>query len=167
MKKRFNITQTLAIAIITIACFNSCSNSNSENKGSDSKLGKIEVEIPDALKGNTEVVNYIKGMSEVADEYANMVDDMLEEYGEYAGMATEDLTMMEQIKLTKATAEVAIKSTEIMTKWAEYQEKRNSLGTQLSDDELKALESIWTKFEQRIEEISKKQEEMLVKKSEV
>jgi hypothetical protein len=95
-----------------------------------------------------------------------LVDDMLEEYGEYADKATEDLTMMEQIKLTKATAEVAIKSTQIMTKWAKYQDKRNNLDTQLTDAEIKALESIWINFEKRFEEISKKQEEMLAERSE-
>lgn len=161
--KKLTITQKLAIALIALISFTSCSSNDSNSDKANNKLGKIELVIPTELEGNKEVVNYIKGVSEVADSYALLVDEILEEYGEYIGTNSEDLTMMEQIKLTKATAEVAIKSTEIMGKWAEYQNKRNSLDQQLTDAEIQALENVWLQFEKRFEQISKKHEETLAK----
>lgn len=143
-----------ALSLILSSC--GSNNSNDANK----RLGKMEVQIPAELENNKEVVEYITGMSQVADEYAILIDDMLEEVGEYAGMEEEELGMMDKIRLTKATAEVALRSTEIMAKWAEYQNKRNNLEEQLSDAELQALESVWKRFEERIQQIEARHSEV-------
>lgn len=153
--KTLTLTNAL-IALILIAFF-ACS-SESENKA-DARLGKLEVEIPAELEGNPEVVAYIKGMNEVVDEYALLIDDIMEDVGEYAGVKQEDLGMMDQIKLTKATAEVSIKSVEIMSKWGEHIDKRANLDQQLSDEEIKALENVYKRFEQRFVQIQQKHAE--------
>ncbi|MGQ1908691.1 hypothetical protein ACT3CE_02770 [Marinifilum sp. RC60d5] len=122
----------------------------------DDKLGKMEVEIPAELKDNKEVVEFIVGMSEVADEYALMIDETMEDVGEYVGVDESELGMIDQLKLVKATAQIAVKSTTIMGKWGEYMDKRSQLGEQLSDEELVALEIVWTRFEKRMEQIQAK-----------
>jgi len=136
---------------------------SSKNDTANKRLGKMPVEIPAELKDNPEVVAYIEGMSKVADQYALMIDDMLEEVGEYEGMEQEELGIMDQIKLTKVTAEVAIRSAEIMGKWAEYQDKRDNLETQLTDAELEALAGIWKRFEARIVQIESRHSEVITK----
>jgi len=148
----------LAIACSLFSILTSCSG-GTESSQADNKLGKIEIEIPAALKNKPEAVEYIKGMTEVADGYALMIDNVFEEYGEYIGVPEEELGMMDKIKLVKATADVAVKYTELMGKWAQYQEKRNALNEQLSEEELKALENVWHRFEKRMEQIEAKHHE--------
>lgn len=123
----------------------------------------MEVEIPAELKDKPEVVEYIEGMSQVADQYALMIDDMLEEVGEYEGVEQADLSIMDQIKLTKATAEVAIRSAEILGKWAGYQDNRDHMEEQLSDAELEALAGVWKRFEARIVQIESRHAEVFNK----
>ena len=158
MKK---ITLTVLAAIAILLSVSSCGSSKKED--ANNRLGKMEVEIPAELEDKPEVVEYIKGMSQVADQYALMIDDMLEEVGEYEGMEEEELGLMDQIKLTKVTAEVAIRSVEIMGKWAEYQNKRDNLEEQLSDEELEALAGVWKRFEARILQIEARHSEVFNK----
>ncbi|MHA7109700.1 hypothetical protein ACRTDU_06215 [Sunxiuqinia elliptica] len=158
MKQIFHISFALFLALLMGACG---SNSKSE---ANKRLGKIEVEIPAELKNKPEVVKYIKGMSEIADDYALLIDDMFEEVGEYAGKDESELSMIDKVKLTKATAEVAIRSAEIVGKWGEYQNKRTQLEKQLSDAETEALENVWKRFEQRIEQIEARHSEIIEKK---
>jgi len=145
---------TVAVMLIVSSC------SSNKKETANHRLGKMDVEIPAELAGKPEVVEYITGMSQVADQYALMMDDMLEEVGAYAGMEESELGIMDKIKLTKATAEVAIRSTEIMGQWAVYQDKRTSLEEQLSEAELKALEGVWKRFEARIIQIESRHSEV-------
>ncbi len=158
MKQIFHISFALFLALLMGAC--GCNSKSEANK----RLGKIEVEIPAELKNKPEVVKYIKGMSEIADDYALLIDDMFEEVGEYAGKDESELSMIDKVKLTKATAEVAIRSAEIVGKWGEYQNKRTQLEEQLSDAETEALENVWKRFEQRIEQIEARHSEIIEKK---
>lgn len=158
MKQIINIGHLFIILSLVLS---SCGSSKKDT--ANNRLGKMEVEIPSELKDKPEVVEYIKGMSQVADQYALMIDDMLEEVGEYEGVEQEDLSIMDQIKLTKATAEVAMRSVEILGKWAEYQDKRDKLEEQLSDEELEALAGVWKRFEARIVQIESRHSEVFSK----
>ncbi|MBI9062025.1 MAG: hypothetical protein JEZ14_08540 [Marinilabiliaceae bacterium] len=161
MKQIINLGQLLIILSLVLS---SCGSSKKDT--ANMRLGKMEVEIPAELKDKPEVVEYIEGMSQVADQYALMIDDMLEEVGEYEGVKQEDLSIMDQIKLTKVTAEVAIRSAEILGKWAGYQDKRDNLEEQLSDEELEALAGVWKRFEARIMQIETRHSEVFDKEDE-
>lgn len=158
MKQIINIGHLFIILSLVLSSCGSCKKDTAIHR-----LGKMEVEIPSELKDKPEVVEYIKGMSQVADQYALMIDDMLEEVGEYEGVEQKDLSIMDQIKLTKATAEVAMRSVEILGKWAEYQDKRDKLEEQLSDEELEALAGVWKRFEARIVQIESRHSEVFSK----
>ncbi|WP_321296366.1 hypothetical protein [Marinifilum fragile] len=158
MKRTFQLSIILLFTLLIGVC---SSNTKSE---ADKRLGKMEVEIPAELKSKPEVVKYIKGMSEVADDYALMIDNIFEDVGEYAGKDESELGVIDKIKLTKATAEVAVRSAEIMGKWGEYQSKRAQLEEQLSDAETEALENVWERFEQRIEQIEARHSKVFEKK---
>lgn len=137
----------------------------SGKKDTENKLGKMEVEIPDALKDKPEVVAYINQMAEVSDEYAVLVDEIMDEAGHLSGVSADELSMMEKLKLVTLTAEVAAKSTEIMSKWAEYQNQRAGLEEQMSDEELEALSVVWTRFEERMAQIDQKYNNVLPEES--
>ncbi len=69
--------------------------------------------------------------------------------------------MMDKLKLMKATSEVGFKSIDIMSKWSNYHNKRNFFLEDLSDDEAIALESVLTRFEERMQQIERKHTKFL------
>ena len=133
MKK---LTYLLLIGIVAVT-LTACS---SKNKA-DNKLGKLELQIPPELKDKPEAIAFIKGMNKVVDDYAIFIDNALSDVGDLAGRGEEELSMFENMRLLKATGEIAIGVAPIMVKWSEYMEKRTSLNEQLTANELLALES--------------------------
>lgn len=148
MKK---LTYLLLIGIATLA-FTAC---GSKNKA-DNKLGKLELQIPSELKDKPEAVAFIKGMNEVVDDYAILIDNALSDVGELAGKNEEELSMLENMRLLKATGEIAFGAAPIMVKWGEFMEKRENLNEQLTADELLAMESSWKRLEERMTQIENK-----------
>lgn len=162
-----NLKSITAFLVVASMIMTSCGgNSSKKSSKADQKLGKLKVEIPAKLKSKPEVVSYINGMHEVADEYALIIDKIMEEAGHLVGVPEEDLTMMQKLKLVKLTAEVATKTTVTMAKWAEFQEQRISIEEQLTDAELEALNAVWTRFEERMMQIDKKYNGKLLKQDE-
>lgn len=161
-----NLKQAIIAFIVPMLLMSCSGNSSKKSSEADKKLGKLKVEIPAELNDKPEVVNYINGMNEVADEYALIIDQIMDEAGHLAGVPEEDLTMMQKIKLVKLTAEVATKSTVTMAKWAEFQEQRIAIEEQLTDAELEALNAVWTLFEERMMQIDKKYNGKLLKQDE-
>lgn len=149
------------IAVLFASC-----GSGTTKSAADDKLGKLEVEIPEELKNNKEVVEFIKGMAEVSDEYALLMDEILEEAGEFVGKNKDELSMMEQIKLAKITGEVTVKSVSTLEKWGRYMEQRVSIKEQLNDGETKALEAVFARFEKRMEQIKEKHAAVFEKETE-
>lgn len=153
MKKGFF---SLTLAVLTISMFTfSCTN-NSQKSAADQKLGKLDVEIPASLKNKPEVVTYIHDMNEIADAYATMIDKVLSDLGGFEKKDMENLSMMDKIKLMKASSEVGIKSIDILAKWGDYHNRQNILLEDLTDDEALALESVLKRFEERMNQIEKK-----------
>ncbi len=148
MKK---LTYLLLIGIVAVS-LTACGGKNK----ADNKLGKLELQIPAELKDKPEAIAFIKGMNEVVDDYAVLIDNALSDVGELAGKSEEELSMFENIRLLKATGEIAIGAAPILVKWGEYMEKRESLNKQLTTDELYAMESSLKRLEQRMAQIENK-----------
>lgn len=148
MKK---LSYLLLVGFVTVM-FTACGSKNN----ADNKLGKLELEIPVELKDNPEAIAYLKGMNKVVDDYAVIIDNALSDVGDLAGKSEEDLSMLENMRLLKATGEIAIGVAPIMTKWVNYMEEREKLNEQLTDNELVALESSWRRLEQRMTQIEEK-----------
>ena len=148
MKK---LTYLLLIGFVAVM-LSACGSENS----ADNKLGKLELEIPAELKDNPEAIAYIKGMNKVVDDYAVIIDNALEDVGDLAGKSEDELSMLENMRLLKATGEIAIGAAPIMTKWVSYMEEREKLDKQLTAEELVALESSWKRLEQRMTQIEEK-----------
>lgn len=145
----------LLIVLFTIS-LTSCGSKGNSAKEAEDRFGKMEVVIPDELKDNPEIVAYIEGMSQVVDEYALLMDDMIGELDGIGGKDWNDLKLGEQLKITKAGAKFAIKAAPITAKWGEFEAKRAIAEGDLTEDELIALESLMTRFEKRMEQIEEK-----------
>ncbi|NLZ95865.1 MAG: hypothetical protein GX921_08590 [Bacteroidales bacterium] len=159
MKKIF-FTLTLAVFAVSMF-FSSCGDSsrkadNPQKTVADSKLGKLDVEIPASLRDKPEVVAYIHDMNKVADEYAILIDKALEDFGGYENLDFDDLSMMDKIKVMKASAEIGLKSMDMMAKWAEHHDRLNIYKEDLSEDETLALETVVNRFGERMKQIEKK-----------
>lgn len=164
-KNSIYFTSAMLFSLVMFTMF-ACGGKEKANDTADKRLGKLEVEIPAELEENEEIVAYIEGMNEVADQYAILMDDMLEEVGDLSGKEPEELSMMEQLRLVKATGEVTVRSAEIMSRWSEYIDQRDSLNEQLSEEELQALEAVYTRFEQRMTQIMEKHEDLFTEETE-
>lgn len=150
---RIKILFLSLVAVLLVSCGGSGSDA-------DNKLGKLDIEIPEELKDNKEAVEYIENMAAISDEYALMIDKVLEDVGHLVGKDESELGMMDKLKLVKATGEITIGSAEVMGKWGEYMEKRHELEDLLNDDQLKAMEVVMNRFEQRMEQINAKYGEL-------
>lgn len=153
MKKRlfnFNLS-VLAFLLFTTSCAD-----NSKKTVADSKLGTIDVEIPQSLKGKPEVVAYIHDMNRIADDYAILIDQVLTDLSGFENKDMENLSMMDRIKLMKVSSEVGFKSMDIMSKWGDYHNKVSFFKEDLTDDEVLALEGVLKRFEERMKQIEKK-----------
>lgn len=155
----------LMTAFLLIAVFlTSCGGKKEEEK--IDKLGKMEVVIPDALKDNPEMVAYVEGMTEVVDEYAILIDNMVEDFDDFIGKNFDELNMREKIKFTAKGAEAAMKSAPIMIKWAELENKHAVYDLELSEDELLALGTVMTRFEERMKQIEERHTDVFTEDSE-
>lgn len=154
---------TIALVIITTSMLWYSCGGDKKKTVADSKLGKLEVEIPQSLKDKPDVVNYIHDMNKIADDYAMIIDQVLSDFKGYDSKDMENLSMMDKIKLMKVSAEVGFKSLDIMSKWGEYHNKVNLFKEDLTEDETVALESVLKRFEERMKQIEEKHSKFLNK----
>ena len=152
---------SLTLTIITFSLFSFSCADNPKKTVADGKLGKIDVEIPPSLINKPAIVTYIHDMNQIADEYAILIDQVLSDMGGFINIDSENLGMMDKLKLMKATSEVGFKSIDIMSKWSNYHNKRNFFLEDLSDVEAIALESVLTRFEERMQQIERKHTKFL------
>jgi hypothetical protein len=157
MKNNRNFFILFALMLLSFSLI-SCGGKN-EKQSADNQLGKMEVVIPDVLKDNPEIVEYIEGMSEVVDQYAMLIDDMVGDLEGFEGKDWNELKIGEQLKLTKAAAQFAVKAAPITAKWAEFELKRNMIDQELTEEELMALETVLDRFEKRMEQIEERNQE--------
>ena len=153
MKKKILIPNLLVFALLLFTF--SCSD-KSQKTAADSKLGTIDVEIPESLKDKPEVVTYIHDMSRIADDYALLIDQVLTDLDGFEKKDMDNLSMMEKIKLMKVSSEVGFKSIDMISKWGDYHNKMNVYKEGLTEDEALALEGVVKRFEARMKQIEKK-----------
>ncbi len=163
MKKSNYLIVGLSLFLM-LGLLTSCGNKDKDEPVD--KLGKMEVVIPDELKDNPEMVEYITGMTEVVDEYAVVIDEIIPKMAPFKGKTFDELKLGEQLKFTKILAEAGIKSAPVMVKWADYEMKRDVLNSELTEDELMALETVWTRFEERMAQIERKHSDVFGEDSE-
>jgi hypothetical protein len=147
---------TFSVVLTLILSVSACGGKDNNNKTADKKLGKLKVEIPSELKKNPEAVEYIEGMVGVADEYAVLMDNLVDEVGQYVGMDDSELGLKDKLVITAATATYTMNSAEVFVKWAEFESKRVEIYEDLSEDDIQAMEVVLEHLEKRFEQIETK-----------
>jgi len=148
----------LSITFIGAMFISSCSGGKTpEQTAADELLGKLErIEIPASLQNKPEVVAFIKEMEILTDEFALLIDKTAIEANEFKGKNLDELGFAEKIQLTKLSSEVSFKSLQMVAKWAEFTDKRFSMQKELSQDEIKAFDAVFMRFQERMKQIEDK-----------
>lgn len=102
------------------------------------------------------MVAFIKEMEELTDEFALLIDKTAIEAKEFKGKKMDELGFAEKIQLTKLSSEVSFKSLQMIAKWAEFTDKRFSMQKELSQDEIKAFDAVFMRFQERMKQIEDK-----------
>ena len=156
--KRIKNAMTLFTIVLLSVTMVSCGGKDSTKKA-ENQLGKMEVVVPAELKDNPEIVAYIEGMSDVVDAYALLMDEMIGNLSGMEGKEWDELKIGEQLKLTKAAAQFAMKAAPITARWAEYEAKKGTVVNELSEEEMMALETVYKRLEKRMEQIEEKNQD--------
>ncbi len=149
---------TLFVIVLLSVTMVSCGSKDSKKKA-DNQLGKMEVVIPAELKDNPEIVDYIESMSEVVDAYSLLMDEMIGDLSGMEGKSWDELKIGEQLKLTKAGTQFAMKAAPITARWAEYEAKKGTVVNELTEEEMLALETVYKRFEKRMAQIEEKNQD--------
>lgn len=149
---------TLIIVLLTIlfaACKN---NSNSGFINAE----PLKIEIPDEIKGDKELVSFIRESEKSINEFAISIEKLYAEDPKLMQKEEEDMSMFEKLKLLKVAGEMAVLFGEFSTNYAEMNEKMGNYELSMTDDQAVALQTVAEAFEKRmllLEERIKKYQE--------
>lgn len=151
MNKYFLQISIFSIAFLSLSC-----SKQYKDEVQYETLGRIDIEIPKSLQNKPELVKYINAMSEITDEYALLIDQVLNDMGPLKNKKIDDLEMMDKIKFMRVSTEVGFKSMEIVSKWNDYHNQLVALNGNLTEDEALALDKVQQRFEERMRQIELK-----------
>ena len=153
----------LLVSIIATFLF-SCSSNNEEassNSNDSDKLPALKVEVPSELKGNKDAEEIITTGEEMINKFSNTLEDIIKDNKNIIGKKSDDLSFMEQIQVGKIAVQIAASMAEFAPKFINFQSKiENFKKGDISDEEAKAIDKVGEAFEQRMNEINKKYEDL-------
>ncbi len=153
----------LFISIISVLLF-SCSSNNeeatSDSSGSD-KLPPLKIEVPAELQGNKSAEEIITTGEEMINKFSNTLEDIIKDNKNLIGKKQDDLSFMEQIQVGKIAVQIAASMAQFAPKFINLQSKiENFKKGDISKEETKAIDEVGKAFEQRMDEINKKYEDL-------
>ncbi len=153
----------LFISIISIFMF-SCSSNNedatSDSSGSD-KLPPLKIEVPAELQGNKNAEEIITTGEEMINKFSNTLEDIIKNNKNLIGKKQDDLSFMEQIQVGKIAVQIAASMAQFAPKFISLQTKIDNFKKgDISEEEAKAIDEVGKAFEQRMDEINKKYENL-------
>ncbi len=153
----------LFISIISVFMF-SCSSNNeeatSDSSGSD-KLPPLKIEVPAELQGNKNAEEIITTGEEMINKFSNTLEDIIKDNKNLFGKKQDDLSFMEQIQVGKIAVQIAASMAQFAPKFISLQTKIDNFKKgDISDKEAKAIDEVGKAFEQRMDEINKKYENL-------
>lgn len=149
--------QILSFLLLVVLCMSiSCSS----NQKSESKIPPLLVEIPDELKDKPEIVDFIRSSERSINRFAESIEKSYMENPGIWQKETEDLSMVEKLKVLKVAGEMAVAFGEFSVSYALMNEKMGQFEEQLNDDQLLALATVGNAFEERIKLLEKRLEKI-------
>ena len=153
----------LFVSIIAAFLF-SCSSNNEEassNSNDSDKLPALKIEVPAELQGNKNAEEIITTGEEMINKFSNSLEDIIKDNKNIIRKKSDDLSFMEQIQVGKIAVQIAASMAEFAPKFLKLQSKiENFKKGEISDEEAKAIDKVGEAFEQRMDEIDKKYENL-------
>jgi len=153
----------LFVSIIAAFLF-SCSSNNEEassNSNDSDKLPALKIEVPAELQNNENAKEIITTGEKMINKFSDTLEDIIKDNKNLIGKKNDDLSFMEQIQVGKIAVQIAASMAEFAPKFVSLQSKiENFKKGEISDEEAKAIDKVGKAFEQRMDEINKKYENL-------
>lgn len=133
----------LLVAIIFGAC----------SKQKDTGFANVEplkVEIPDEIKNNKELVDFIKSSEKSINDFAVSIENLYKEDPKLMQKDAEEMSMFEKLKLMKVAGEMAVLFGEFSMNYAEMNEELGNYELTMTNEQALALATVSETFEKRM-----------------
>lgn len=154
MKNIFNRAIVLFLAsLVLISC-------SSDKKRNVDFLPPISIQIPDEIKGDTELVKVINSSEKAIYELSDNLEQLIVDSKEVLDKKEEERSLMDNLKVGKIMVEFVSNSAELgklIDEFDNYKKEQEAKGL-INDTQLKALEKVGESFEKRMQQINKKYE---------
>lgn len=139
--------KTTVIFLVLITLLFACKN-NSNSRLINAE--PLKIEIPDEIKGDKELVSFIRESEKSINEFAVSIEKLYAEDPKLMQKKEEDMSMFEKLKLLKVAGEMAILFGEFSTNYAEMNEKMGNYELKVNEEQAVALKTIAEAFEKRM-----------------
>ena len=154
MKKILKRTIVLFLACLVLAA---CS---SDKKRNVDFLPPISIQIPEEIKGDTELVKVINSSEKAINELSDNLEQLIVDSKEVLDKKEEERSLMDNLKIGKHMVEFVSNSSELgklIDDFDNYKKEQAAQGL-INDTQLKALEKVGESFSERMKQINKKYE---------
>jgi len=148
MKNLFKLVILLSLAALSPSCGNSPSSS--------AKLPPLKIEVPSELKGNKEIVQFIKNSEDAINIYSNSAKELAEDCKDFIGKDENDLSVLDKVKMVAAFGQFTANFAQFATKYSEITEQTQLLEEGLTEEQTAALATVMEAFKQRMEQLEEK-----------
>ena len=148
MRTKFTFLFFTIAVFLTPSCVNSPSSSG--------KLPPFKIEVPAELKGNKEIVQFIKESEEAINLYSNTAEELAHDCRDFIGKEEEDLNMLDKVKMVAALGQFTANFSQFAVKYGEMLEQTQVLEKGLSEEQTAALATVMEAFKTRMEQIEEK-----------
>ncbi len=139
--------------LVLVAC-------SSDKKRNADFLPPISIQIPDEIKGETELVKVINSSEKAINELSDNLEQLIVDSKEVLDKKEEERSLMDNLKVGKLMVEFVSNSSELgelIDDFDNYKKEQEAKGL-INDNQLKALEKVGESFEKRMQQINKKYE---------
>lgn len=139
--------------LVLIAC-------SSDKKRNVNFLPPISIQIPDEIKGETELVKVINSSEKAINELSDNLEQLIVDSKEVLDKKEEERSLMDNLKVGKLMVEFVSNSSELgelIDDFDNYKKEQEAQGL-INDAQVKALEKVGDSFEKRMQQINKKYE---------
>ncbi len=139
--------------LVLVAC-------SSDKKRNADFLPPISIQIPNEIKGETELVKVINSSEKAINELSDNIEQLIVDSKEVLDKKEEERSLMDNLKVGKLLVEFVSNSSELgklIDDFDNYKKEQEVQGL-VNDTQLKALEKIGDSFEKRMQQINKKYE---------
>ncbi len=141
----------IVLIFLSFATF-SCSDSGRQVN----TLPPLKIDIPVELKGNPEVVAFIKDSEEAINLYTQSGEELAAKIRPYVGKKEEEIGMLDKMKMLAAFGEFTAHFSQAALKYGEMAEKTKVFEEGLTEEQMAALATVLESFKNRMAQLEAK-----------